>query len=87
MDVVRQPRVLIILLILISAAVSGIRSIRPLRIECQDEQRILQHLALGVLREPLRCFRFHPGQLVLHLLDEAGVLSVTEFVRRFDLRF
>jgi len=79
MDVVRQPRILIILLIPISAAVSGIRSIRPLRLERQNEQRILQHLASGVLHKPLGCFRFHPGQLVLHLLDEAGILPVTEF--------
>jgi len=79
MDVVRQPRILVILLIPISAAVSGIRSIRPLRLERQDEQRILQHLAPGVLHAPLGCFRFHPGLLVLHLLDEAGVLPVTEF--------
>jgi len=61
MDVVRQPRVLIILLIPISAAISGIRSIRPLRLERQDEQRILQHLASGVLHAPLGCFHFHPG--------------------------
>jgi len=79
MDVVRQPRILIILLIPISAAVSGIRSIRPLRLERLDEQRILQHLVSGVLHAPLGCFHFHPGLLVLHLLDEAGVLSVTEF--------
>jgi len=74
MDVVRQPRILIILLIPMSAAVSGIRSIRPLRLDFQDEQRILQHLAPGVLRAPLGCFHFHPGLLVLHLFDEAGVL-------------
>ena len=86
--VVRQPRVLIILFILISAAISGIRSIRPLRLECKDEQRILQHLAPGVLHV-LRCFHFHhqSGLLVLHLLDEAGVLSETCVrVWRFDLR-
>ena len=81
MAVVRQPRVLVILLNPISAAVSGIRSIRPLRFECKDEQRILQHLALGVLHV-LRCFHhFHhqSGLLVLHLLDEAGVLSAPAF--------
>ena len=79
MAVVRQPRVLVILLNPISAAVSGIRSIRPLRLERQDEQRILQHLEPGVLHAPLGCFHFHSGLLVLHLLDEAGVLSVSEF--------
>jgi len=80
MDVVRQPRVLIILLIPMTAAASGICSIRPLRLERQDKQRILQCLASGVVHVPLGCFRFHPGLLVLHLLDEAGVLSVSEFM-------
>jgi len=76
MGVVWQPRVFIILLIPIPIAISGIRSIRPLRLEHQDEQRILQHFASGVLHVPLGCFRFHPGLLVLHLPDEACFMSV-----------
>ena len=67
------------LFIPMTIAASGIRSIRPLRFGHQDERRYLQHLASGVLREPLGCFRFHLGQLVLHLLDEAGHPSVPVF--------
>jgi len=79
MDVVWQPRILIILFIPMTIAASGIRSIRPLRLEHQDQRRCLQHLASAVLHEPLGCFRFHLGQLVLHLLDEAGRPSVSVF--------
>ena len=79
MDVVRQLRILIIVFIPRTVALSGTHSIRPLRPELQDERRYLQHLASGVLRELLGCFHFHLGQLVLHLLDEADRPSVSVF--------